>query len=207
MENQEYKKFYNRLKILDGKDLIENYLVYNLSTVISKVKPSVTITIHKNHYTLFEAWKKHGAKFVEELGLEYLDLRDCKRILIVLVYDKQIIEECISYKDNKEFLISIGYPKENDPYINLYLLKKRYSIYNCPHEIGIFLGIPIEDVKDFIECGEKKCILCKYWKVYNNYHEAKKIFNRYDKVKKHTVKHLLLGNKTLEVADGLRNFF
>lgn len=204
MENHEYASFYNKLKKLEGKELIENYLVYNISTVLSKVKPSITLTIHKKDNTLLENWNQYGKSFIKEVGLEYIELRNCARVLVLLIYNNEVIKNCIKVTENKEFLTSIGYPKSNDPYLNLFILKKRYSIYNCPHEIGIFLGIPISDVKDFIHCGEKKCIMCKYWKVYNNHQEAEKIFHIYDRVRDHTVKNLLMGNNTIDVATNLK---
>lgn len=48
-----------------------------------------------------------------------------------------------------------------------------------PHEIGLFLSYPPEDVRGFIEspvCGFK-CVGC--WKVYGDAREARKTFGRY----------------------------
>ncbi len=48
-----------------------------------------------------------------------------------------------------------------------------------PHELGLLLGYPLEDVKGFIE-NEGKCYLCSgYWKVYKNEQEAKQTFFLY----------------------------
>ena len=50
-----------------------------------------------------------------------------------------------------------------------------------PHEIGLFLGYPLEDVVGFIENKGKngKCTGC--WKVYGDECEARKIFNKFKK--------------------------
>ncbi|NLM20268.1 MAG: DUF3793 family protein, partial [Peptococcaceae bacterium] len=64
----------------------------------------------------------------------------------------------------------------------------------CPHEIGVFLGFPCQDVKAFMEYQEKisgarsrsqvergpKLLLNGYWKVYHNPDLASDIFRRYD---------------------------
>ena len=50
-----------------------------------------------------------------------------------------------------------------------------------PHEIGLFLGYPAEDVKGFIEKGAGCCKCCGYWKVYGNEDEAQKTFEQYRK--------------------------
>ena len=50
-----------------------------------------------------------------------------------------------------------------------------------PHEVGLFLSYPPEDVLGFIlnKAYNHKCIGC--WKVYGDEQEAKKQFARYDK--------------------------
>ena len=52
-----------------------------------------------------------------------------------------------------------------------------------PHEIGVFLGYPLEDVLGFIENGGRNCLSCGCWKVYSNECEALKAFERYEKCK------------------------
>lgn len=50
-----------------------------------------------------------------------------------------------------------------------------------PHEVGVFLGYPPEDVCGFIQnraCGHK-CVGC--WKVYGDEAAARKIFDKYRK--------------------------
>lgn len=47
-----------------------------------------------------------------------------------------------------------------------------------PHEIGCFLGYPVEDVRGFME--NRPCIFYGIWKVYGNPEEKKKLFHTYD---------------------------
>ena len=62
-----------------------------------------------------------------------------------------------------------------------------------PHEIGLFLGYPLHDVKGFIENVGKnyKCAGC--WKVYDNEVTAKKVFEKYKKCKHNYCKKFLKG--------------
>lgn len=61
-------------------------------------------------------------------------------------------------------------------------LKGRLTEYACfPHEIGIFLGYPLEDVVGFIAHKGKDCKLCGIWKVYGNVSEAGKLFQKLQK--------------------------
>ena len=61
-------------------------------------------------------------------------------------------------------------------------LKKRLSSYEVfPHEIGLFLGYPPEDVYGFIKnkAANCKCVGC--WKVYGDEKYAKQTFEKYKK--------------------------
>ena len=52
-----------------------------------------------------------------------------------------------------------------------------------PHEIGIFLGYPLADVKGFIINHGHNCLCCGDWKVYSDPENAVKTFRRYCKCK------------------------
>lgn len=60
-------------------------------------------------------------------------------------------------------------------------LKNCGRIQNLPHEIGLFLGYPAEDVKGFIEnkAASSKCSGC--WKVYGDEQTAMNLFEEYRK--------------------------
>ncbi|MBR1390842.1 MAG: DUF3793 family protein [Lachnospiraceae bacterium] len=61
-------------------------------------------------------------------------------------------------------------------------LKQRLHSESCfPHEIGLFLGYPLEDVKGFIENKGKNCKSCGLWKVYCNETEKEKLFAKFTK--------------------------
>lgn len=64
-------------------------------------------------------------------------------------------------------------------------LKERLYAYECfPHEIGVFLGYPLEDVRGFIENNGKNCKSCGIWKVYCNEAEKQKLFEKFKKCTK-----------------------
>jgi len=50
-----------------------------------------------------------------------------------------------------------------------------------PHEIGLFLGYPVEDVRGFIEQRGKDCKLSGYWKVYGDEQAARRLFHQFDR--------------------------
>ncbi len=50
-----------------------------------------------------------------------------------------------------------------------------------PHEIGIFLGYPLQDVQGFIKNKGKHFSLCGFWKVYSEPQRAERLFAQYRK--------------------------
>ena len=58
-------------------------------------------------------------------------------------------------------------------------LSRRLSGDDYPHEIGLFLGYPPEDVKGFIE--KRECKLSGYWRVYSDVSSAKAKFDKFSK--------------------------
>ena len=63
------------------------------------------------------------------------------------------------------------------------LRQLRQRLETCedfPHEIGLFLGYPPEDVRGFLE-GRQDCKCVGCWKVYGDAEEAERTFARYRK--------------------------
>ena len=200
-------EFYKSLSKMEERECIEKFLIYNASLVISGVKPSATITIKKGNENLYDKWIKYGIDFLDSIDIQYIDLRECSNALIILRDSEEQLSHHIFKEENKRFLRQLGYSEENDMREYLEILKRRYKEFNCPHELGIFLGFPLNDVKDFMNCKDKKCLSCGYWLVYNNLQEAQEIFSKYDKVKAHTVNYILSGDSSQEVAYSIRSLF
>lgn len=65
-----------------------------------------------------------------------------------------------------------------------------------PHEIGLFLGYPLADVRAFIENRGKNCPCCGCWKAYTNLCDAQKQFAKLAKCKR-VYKRLYASGRTL----------
>ena len=59
------------------------------------------------------------------------------------------------------------------------LIERVRASEEFPHEIGLFLGYPPEDVQGFLDRRPCKCSGC--WKVYGDENKAKKTFDLYKK--------------------------
>lgn len=198
---------YDKLNSMNDKDFIENFLLLNISQVLSGIKPASTISLTKNGNNIYDKWIRYGIDFIKSTGLEFVELRENKGSVILLIYNRETLEKNIFREEEKRFLKNLGYEENQNLQSYINKLKERYELYHCPHELGLFLGIPIKDVKDFMNCTEKKCLLCGYWKVYNDSNEAKHIFSMYDEVKVHTLNEILKGSNSRNLTFSIKNFF
>ena len=90
----------------------------------------------------------------------------------------------------------------------------RYQKYmkehlSFPHELGLLLGYPVEDVLGFIRNEGRNYLYCGYWKVYGDVDAARITFDRYNQAKEDAIRlissgmeihELLLYGKMLESA-------
>ena len=97
---------------------------------------------------------------------------------LVYVYRKRRLEELLAKQEIQEFLRPYGYHGQSVEE-NLVVLKERLQKDDFPHDIGIFLDYPVEDVKAFIANKGANCPLTGCWKAYHNVSEAERKFRSY----------------------------
>lgn len=111
----------------------------------------------------------------------YIELLKClSDSYLIYVYRQSSLKNVLGDTKIKNFLKSYGYFDESNLRDYFGLLKSRlYESRDFPHEIGIFLGYPLEDVKAFIELKGQDYCLCGDWKVYHNEQSARCLFCKY----------------------------
>ena len=75
-------------------------------------------------------------------------------------------------QDVRQLFQKLGYKDFSLEYV-LPRFRKRYEAHmngeqQFPHEMGLLLGYPIEDVVGFMEHSGKEYLYSGYWKVYEN---------------------------------------
>lgn len=196
-------EFYKDLFNMEDKESIKKFLLYNSSLVIAGVKPSATVTINKKLEKVYESWIEDGIDFLESINLSFINLREDDNASILLIYNDDTLKKHIFKSENMDFLIKLGYERNSDISYYVENLRERYEKFKCPHELGIFLGIPINDVKSFMECSYKKCLGCGYWKVYSNYEKALEIFSIYDDVREKTMDKIVEGEPIDSIVNNI----
>ena len=116
-------------------------------------------------------------------GVALSVLRQTRDKALVYVYRVDELTKTLQDRAIQCLLKSCGYVRF-DVGGALETLKSRLNDADTfPHEIGIFLGYPLEDVLGFIENGGRNCLSCGCWKVYSNECAALQAFRRYEKCK------------------------
>lgn len=118
---------------------------------------------------------------LKEKGLFLRVLRVRKERALVYLCRRSQLRALLKREEIAAFLAQYGY---DDPEPEAVLRHLQCRLSECeefPHEIGIFLGYPLEDVVGFIRCNGRCSKCAGIWKVYGDAEAAKKAFARYAK--------------------------
>ena len=92
--------------------------------------------------------------------------------LVILIYREAELTKYLEREEVRGFIYKCGY-ETSDMNKIFQAFVKRYMRYmelkqDFPHELGLLLGYPIEDVEGFIENHGKNFLHSGYWKVYKD---------------------------------------
>ncbi len=161
----------------------ERILIEQCAPTLSGLKTANLFTVRfDNLDKLNEDIVTWNQKFKNN-GIKIMLLKLHTDSALIYLYREDLLKQDFKNNIAKAILEKYGYVTQDVSGI-LKKLQYRLSVYDeFPHEIGLFLGYPPEDVSGFICHKGKGCNLCGYWKVYGNTEEALQIFARYDKCK------------------------
>ena len=114
-------------------------------------------------------------------GLRILPLKIYSGYAMIYVYRPSRLRADLSCKEAAALLEKIGYTVDHPERCVTQLMSRLSEWEEFPHEIGLFLGYPPEDVLGFIENGAKKAKHVGCWKVYGDETKAKVTFARFKK--------------------------
>jgi hypothetical protein len=169
---------------------IKTQLALHCSPVLTGLKIS-------NLFIVFNEYEKMVYEIFKKSPISISVIWRSKEKTTFLLYNKNRVEEYLENEDVKKLMISFGY-KKPELYSILVELRGRYTNYKekgeeFPHELGILLGYPVEDVAGFIENKGKNFLYTGYWKVYGNVRETKNIFYMFNQARENVVRMLMNG--------------
>lgn len=124
--------------------------------------------------------------------------------MAVLLFDEKKMKEYIAGEAVQKILGNLGYTGD-DLYDFMEIFAQRYTEFvrnesAFPHEMGIFLGYPPEDVRGYLENGGKNYLCAGFWKVYENVQEKIKLFSQFERAQDSLVSLILQGNSLGEAV-------
>lgn len=127
-------------------------------------------------------------------GLRVLPLRYRNGHALIYLYRTSHLSRDLCREDARCLLRERGYTSDNAEQCIIHLKKRIRDSEEFPHEIGLFLGYPPEDVSGFIEnqAGGYKVAGC--WKVYGDVAAAEETFAKYKKCTEIYSKYLAVGH-------------
>lgn len=125
--------------------------------------------------------------------------------IIVYMYREKWLEGYLHSKQVYSFLQESGYSQWNVTDMLTHLSSRiglfRNGELDFPHEIGLFLGYPLSDVKGFLyDRDGSKCKYTGYWKVYDNVNSKMRLFAIYDEMRSLAVSEILSGKTIKEIS-------
>lgn len=198
----------NYLKSIN-QDLTKAYVSYILANysmpTLIHVKPSNVINVNKKYIEDTKKFFKLLKSGIEEFDGKFFILYENEESYLIMVYNKQLLNAVLQKAENNVLLDGFGYHfKERALEKVLLLLKKRYQGYKengheFPHEMGIMLGYPKEDVAAYIKNQGRNYKFCGIWKVYNDVDNAVKVFDYYHTVKRDAISIITSGKELNEI--------
>ncbi len=113
-------------------------------------------------------------------GLKMVVLRVKDNVAMLYLYRVSKLNHDLNREKAQKLLKQMKYPSDMEGCIKE--LQKRVNQKDeFPHEIGLFIGYPIEDVIGFMTLGANFSKYCGAWRVYGDVEGAKKLFAMYKK--------------------------
>ncbi len=114
-------------------------------------------------------------------GPRFLVLGRCRERSLLLVYRPELLKRALADPLAEQMLAEAGYPTGAPLSWQLRRLMDRLEgDGEFPHEVGLFLGYPPQDVAGFLNDPDGTgCKLCGFWKVYHDVEEARRQFQKF----------------------------
>lgn len=167
------------LQMIKGMDLdnVRTQLALQCAPVLSGVKMSNLLIIsNQNESYLHE--------LIKDTDLIYFKVLQTENKTTYLLFWREMLQTYLLQKEVIGILYELGYHNMHLGYI-LRKYAQRYMSWSrgnseFPHEMGLLLGYPIDDVEGFIQHQGKNYLYSGYWKVYGRVEEKKRLFSTYE---------------------------
>ena len=159
--------------------MLDKYLIQHSAPTLAGLKTANLFWYTREKEEVLEETLTPWREIFREkgLGLRVMKINGNRALLYVFRTEK--LKRELEREKTRTILESQGYDYDTfDEAIEI--LKSRMEENGSfPHEVGLFLGYPPEDVEGFRLHRGRGCKLCGCWKVYSDVERARRCFRRY----------------------------
>lgn len=121
-------------------------------------------------------------------GLRLVPLRMTDSFAMLYLYRPSLLRTELEDREAACLLKQAGYKTCDETGCLCELFRRLNRAGDFPHEIGLFLSYPPEDVRGFMEHRDRGCKCVGCWKVYGDEQAAKRKFAQYERCTKSYLK-------------------
>lgn len=184
------------------KELLR-FLLLKTAAVRSGVKPGELLRVqhcYKSRNSEGFNFCLYRADILQTLKLNYLELRVEPESSLILFFHRETMAMTLSDTKNLSLLSTLGYPVGPDIDDLLAFLRERFAVEKIPHEVGVFIGYPLKDVKGFMEKLPRTPVHRGDWTVFGDAAESLEKMSLYRKAE-------AFAGKILDACEDLQTFF
>lgn len=186
------------LKIVQkmDRDSLEVQLLLQCAPMIAGLKVSNLLIIADEN-------EADARKILQGTNLFCVRLARMNRKTTLLVYHERPLKEYLESGEVKKLLCVLGYEGKGF-YELIHVVKKKYRAYSggtgeFPHELGLLLGYPAEDVRGYMDNKGRNYLCTGYWQVYANPAAKMHLFQKFELARERLIRAIFDGMEIQEV--------
>lgn len=194
-----------RLRSMGDADYLLYLIAYHAAPTLLGIKPATLVCPDPKGRDLERALDECVPCLARMFGVKVVGFRNRAGARLYLVYRPALLEAVLANREARELLAGVGYGSTDGGLEDVFGVLRRRCRGACfPHEIGVFLGYPAEDVRGFMTDGGKGCRVTGCWKAYSDEEQARRRSRRFRLAKLRAAELIVGGADLTGVADGLR---
>ena len=158
-------------------------LAFHTAPTLMGIKCASLVSFSRSEFDI-DLQLRYFNRRSDEKGIKMRVMHLCKTRCVMLVYNEKKLYSRLCETDTAAMLKADGYDVNGGLEALLTRLSERMGHCTFPHEIGLFLDYPTEDVKGFIANNGGNYKLCGCWKVYGSEERARRTFADYEKCRR-----------------------
>ena len=163
-----------------GREAFEHLLGFHAAPTFAGIKAGSLLSFRKGKFADFDGLLASYEQCFRCKGISLFRLAERGDVLLLLFYRERDLSAALEKPAACAILSECGYNVRGTLREKLEFLRGRVGGDGpFPHEVGLFLGYPPEDVAGFIRHKGRAFACCGYWKVYANEAETRELFDRY----------------------------